>query len=130
MFRGHDRFDGGIFMASSVTDTSEVWDALVDSRVPGIVNRWGGCEHIRPLVGEGTKLEAGELIWMTDCTPHEALPQAHSGHRQFFRVVTPAVSHWFADHSTENPKVPLPSNVTVVQGDKFTNSRDLVGRKC
>mmetsp|Transcript_27917 Transcript_27917/g.47455 ORF Transcript_27917/g.47455 Transcript_27917/m.47455 type:complete len:411 (-) Transcript_27917:342-1574(-) len=120
IFMGPDRFDGGIFMASSVKDTSIVWDALVDSRIPGIVDQHGGCKQLRSLIGKGTKLEAGELIWMTDCTPHEALPQEESGFRQFFRVVTPNISHWYADHSTANPNVPLPSNVTVVHGNKFT----------
>ena len=86
MFFGPDRYDGGIYMASSVAGTSEVWNALVDSRVPGLVDRHGGCEHLRSFIGEGIKLEAGELIWMTDCTPHEALPQEASGYRQFFRV--------------------------------------------
>ena len=67
-------------------------------------------------------MDAGELIWMTDMTAHEALPQKESGFRQFFRVVTPSVSHWFADHSTKNPKVPLPSNVKVVHGNKFESN--------
>ena len=119
MFYSKDHYEGGIFMASSVADTSEIWDALVDGKVPGIADRQGGCEHLRGLIGQGTKLEAGELIWMTDCTPHEALPQKESGYRQFFRVVTPCVTHWYADHSTENPEVPLPLNVTVVRGNKF-----------
>jgi hypothetical protein len=121
MFWGPDKYEGGIYMASSLGGTSKVWDALVDSKVPGIVDRHGGCEHLRGLIGEGTTLEAGELIWMTDNTPHEALPQKESGFRQFFRVVTPSVSHWFADHSTANPKVPLPSTVKVVHGSKFEN---------
>jgi len=123
VFFGPDRYEGGIFMASSVADTSEVWDALVDNRVPGIVDKHGGCEHLRALCGPGTKLEAGELIWMTDCTPHEALPQNESGLRQFFRVVTPYVSHWYADHSTANPKVPLLDHVRVMKGSKFKNAR-------
>ena len=106
-------------MASSVSGTSQVWDALVDKSAPGIVDKHGGCEDLRPLFGTGSKLEAGELIWMTDCTPHEALPQTESGFRQFFRVVTPYVSHWYADHSTANPKVALPSNVKVIHGNKF-----------
>ena len=59
---GHDRFEGGIFMASSVSNTSEVWDALVDKNCPGIVDKHGGCEYLRPLLGKGTKLQAGELI--------------------------------------------------------------------
>lgn len=108
-------------MASSVSNTSEVWDALVDKNVPGIVldDKHGGCEHLRGIIGPGTKLEGGDLVWMTDCTPHEALPQESSGYRQFFRVVTPYVSHWYADHSTTNPKVSLPNHVKVVHGSKF-----------
>jgi len=117
--RGSDTYEGGIFMASSMGNTSEVWDALVDNRMTGIVDRHGGCEHLRALIGEGTKLDAGELIWMTDCTPHEALSQKENGYRQFFRVVTPGITHWYADHSTENPKVSLPPYVTVVRGSKF-----------
>lgn len=112
-------YEGGIFMASSVTDTSRVWDALVNNWVASIVDKHGGCEHLRCLLGEGTKLHAGELIWMTDCTPHEALPQAKSGFRQFFRVVTPYISHWYADHSTKNPKVEVPDDVTIVYKSKF-----------
>ena len=37
-FLGPDRYDGGIFFASSVQDTSKVWNALVDNRVSGIVD--------------------------------------------------------------------------------------------
>eukprot|EP00980_Cylindrotheca_fusiformis_P007918 scaffold1696_cov166-Cylindrotheca_fusiformis.AAC.4 len=122
VFFGPDRYEGGIFMASSVANTSEVWDALVNKNAPGIVDKHGGCEYLRPFFGKGTKLQAGELIWMTDCTPHEALPQEISGHRQFFRVVTPHVSHWYAAHSTMNPKVDLPSDVTVVHTSKFRES--------
>eukprot|EP00526_Cylindrotheca_closterium_P000475 CAMPEP_0113651054 /NCGR_PEP_ID=MMETSP0017_2-20120614/27202_1 /TAXON_ID=2856 /ORGANISM="Cylindrotheca closterium" /LENGTH=373 /DNA_ID=CAMNT_0000563677 /DNA_START=73 /DNA_END=1194 /DNA_ORIENTATION=+ /assembly_acc=CAM_ASM_000147 len=116
---GTDRYEGGIFMASSVSNTSEVWDALVDKNYPGIVDKHGGCEYLRPLIGKGTKLQAGELIWMTDCTPHEALLQETSGYRQFFRVVSPYVSHWYADHNTSNPKVDLPKSVKIVKGNKF-----------
>lgn len=86
VLRGHDFYDGGIFMAASQKDTSKVWDALVDSRVPGIVDRHGGCEHLRGLLGEGVALEADELIWMTDLTPHEAIRQNECGIMQFFRV--------------------------------------------
>ena len=120
VFYGPDRYEGGIYIASSVSNTCEVWDALVDRTVPGIVDQHGGCEHLRGILGhQGTKLQAGELVWMTDCTPHEALPQERSGYRQFFRVVTPYVSHWYADHSTPNPNVPLPDHVQVIQGSKF-----------
>jgi hypothetical protein len=127
VFFGPDRYEGGIYFASSVSNTSCVWDALVDKAVPGIVDRHGGCEHLRNIVGPPTNLQAGELIWMTDCTPHEALPQAECGYRQFFRVVMPTVSHWYADNSTLSPKVPLPDHVQVVHGSKFGNISTLGG---
>lgn len=114
-----DRYEGGIYMASNVANTSEVYDALVDKNIPGIVDKHGGCEHLRPLLGPSTKLAANQLIWMTDCTPHEALPQAASEYRQFFRVVTSQISHWFAQHSTPNPYVAIPENVVVVKANKF-----------
>mmetsp|Transcript_18520 Transcript_18520/g.34481 ORF Transcript_18520/g.34481 Transcript_18520/m.34481 type:complete len:402 (+) Transcript_18520:146-1351(+) len=119
VFFGPDHYEGGIYFASNQSGTSRVWNALVDSSVPGIVNNGGGCEHLRPWIGKATELEAGELIWMTDRTPHEAIVQESPGHRQFFRLVMPYVNHWYSDHSTPNPKVPLPDTVKIVEGDKF-----------
>ena len=108
-------------MASNMEGTTEVFDALVNKNINGIVDRHGGCKHLRDLIGPGTVLKANQLIWMTDCTPHEALPQPRSGYRQYFRVVTPNISHWFADHSTPNPLVPVPDHVVVVYGNKFVD---------
>ena len=119
VFFGPDKYEGGIYIASNRSDTTTVWDALVDSSVPGLVEKGGGCEHLREWIGSGTTLQANELIWMTDRTPHEALPQQESGNRQFFRLVMPYVSHWYAEHSTANPKCPLPDHVNVIEGDKF-----------
>jgi hypothetical protein len=118
-FYSDDSYEGGIYFASSVANTSVVYNALIDKSIPGIVDKHGNCEHLRRFIGPGTKLEAGQLIWMTDRTPHEAIPQEEGGHRQFFRVVTSKVSHWFAQHSTPNPNVPLPSDVIVVEENKF-----------
>jgi hypothetical protein len=101
----------------------------VEKNVPGIVDRHGGCEHLRGIIGDGTKLQAGELVWMTDCTPHEALPQKEAGHRQFFRVVTPYNSHWHADHSTPNLLVNLPDGITVIHGIKFASLDSSLKRK-
>ena len=114
-----DRYEGGIYMASSVGNTSEVWDALVDTNKKGIVDRHGGCAHLRSIIGEGTKLKANQLVWMTDKTPHEALPQEVSGYRQFVRVVTSEISHYFVDHCTANPLVTVPDHVVIVPGNKF-----------
>jgi hypothetical protein len=120
-FSDGDTFVGGIFFASSVDDTSVIYDALVDKAIPGIVDNHGGCESLRRLVGPGTKLSAGELVWMTDRTPHEALVQPTTGIRQYFRVVTSNVSHWVAEHSTPNPLVALPEHVVVVHENKFAS---------
>jgi hypothetical protein len=113
---GPDKYEGDTSMASSVANTREVCDALVNKNVPGIVDKHEGCELLCPLFGRGPKLHANELIWMTDCTPHEALPQEPAGHRKFRDI---CVSHWYADHWTEDPKVNLPSNVSVIHGSKF-----------
>jgi len=66
VFRGADRYEGGIYMASNMPDTSAVYDALVDKNIKGIVDKHGGCEHLRPLLGPVTKLKANQLVWMTD----------------------------------------------------------------
>jgi hypothetical protein len=119
MFRSPDAYIGGIYFASNIKGTSVVYNALVDKNIQGIVDKHGNCEHLRPFVGPGLALGAGQLIWMTDRTPHEAIRQEEDGYRQFFRVVTSQVSHWYARHSTVNPNVPLPDDVIVVEEDKF-----------
>jgi len=118
-FNSPDVYKGGIYFASSVANTSVVYNALVDKTIPGIVDSHGNCEHLRKFIGPGTMLDAGQLVWMTDRTPHEAIPQERDGYRQFFRVVTSQISFWFAQHSTPNPNVALPDHVTVVHENKF-----------
>lgn len=86
----------------------------------GAVDTHGGIDHLRPYVGKGKKLPAGLLVWLTDHTPHEALPQIESGYRQFFRLVTADISVWFAAQSTPNPKVPVPSHVEIIGESKFS----------
>jgi len=113
-----DEFLGGLYIASTISNTTAVWDALIDSKL-GAVDTHGGIEHLRPFVGKGKKLPAGLLVWLTDRTPHEALPQERGGYRQFFRLVTADISIWFAAHSTPNPKVPVPSHVKIIGESKF-----------
>ena len=52
-------------------------------------------------------LEAKRLYWITDTTPHEALPHYGSQPvpRQFFRVVAGGLALWYSQHSTPNPMV-------------------------
>jgi len=66
---------------------------------------------------------AGELVWMTDRTPHESLPLRAGTRRQYFRLVTGPVSGWFERHSTRNPAVSdadlARAGVVVIREDKF-----------
>ena len=48
-------------------------------------------------------MKSNTIYWITDRTPHEALPLAHQTYRQYFSLVTHEVSLWFEDSSTKNP---------------------------
>jgi hypothetical protein len=119
--RGRGVFRGGIYMASTVTGSCRVWNARVrDLARPGVVGPLGDVEHLRHRLGEGSTLRAGELAWMTDATPHESLPLAAGTRRQYFRLVGPRVSAWYAAHSTPNPLgVRPPDSVLIINGSKF-----------
>ncbi|KAF0693398.1 Aste57867_15651 [Aphanomyces stellatus] len=112
---------GGIFMASTVANSCGVWNVFVeDSR--DIMGPLGDMEHFRDVLDETAhgylELEANELIWMTDETPHESLPLPTAQFRQYFRLVTSNVSHWYADHSTPNPLGTQPT-ASIIHGPKF-----------
>jgi hypothetical protein len=114
---------GGIFLASNIANTTAIWNCRVRNDGGDIVGPHGSIERCRSLLGPATRnLDAGELIWMTDKTPHESLPITSNTtqRRQFFRLVIGEVTAWFADHSTPNPTgFPLPANVRVVHGNKY-----------
>ena len=64
--------------------------------------------------------EAGEMVWMTDRTPHESLPIPAGTQRRYVRLVCSDVAAWYADHSTPNPLgVAPPTHVEIIHGDKF-----------
>ncbi|KAI9364019.1 hypothetical protein DFJ73DRAFT_792773 [Zopfochytrium polystomum] len=79
----------------------------------------------------GVTLPAHEIAWMTDRTPHESLPPpvGETGEggkpvvfRQYFRLVTSAVTVWYAAHSTRNDEcgvAPPTPDVRIVEGDKL-----------
>ena len=55
---------GGIFLASSVSNSSRAWDCEV---APEAVGRLGDIEHLRwALPGEGNILKPGQLYWITE----------------------------------------------------------------
>ena len=67
--------------------------------------RLGDIEYLRCALPKSSchELEAGQIYWITDRTPHESIPLEAGTERQFFRIVTSTVSYWYKDHSTENP---------------------------
>ena len=63
----------GIWMATNVPGSCAVWDAQI--RTPGsVTDAHGGIEQLRAALGPGTSAPAGQLCWITDRTPHEAVP--------------------------------------------------------
>ena len=151
------KFVGGLFMASSVSDSCHLYNALVP---PQLIRRGGDVEHLRTVldkhfpgkpisrartpsdptvyyehagmpyghmheydhdsVGAPISLQAGELVWFTDRTPHESVPLRAGQHRQFFRLVTGGIDTWYAAHSTPNPLGIQPQAKRIVHYNKFT----------
>lgn len=120
-------YGGGFYMASNVSNSCRLFSAMIKDH-PDVVGPLGELEHIRTLLPEGCNMEAGELVWLTDKTPHEAVPVAEDCTRQFIRIVTSSVSAWYENHSTHNPLgiKPDPAITRIVTGDKFEAIREMV----
>jgi hypothetical protein len=96
----------GIYMASNVDDSCEVWPALIDDPAE-VTDDHGSVEHMRSyMLRSGVrpiKLKANSLTWITDRTPHESLPIKSSVYRQWFRLVVGPISVWHSKHNSWNP---------------------------
>jgi hypothetical protein len=105
----------GIFMASNTSNSCRIWDALVDK--PGHL---GDISHLSHLFSKDQShvMEENTLYWLTDQTPHEALPLKYSQIRQWFRLVTSDVGLWYRRHSTENP-LGIKPKCKVIEENKF-----------
>lgn len=113
----------GIFIASNVSGSSAVYACEVSDH---LADRHGALPDAarRGLDGYRRVLEAGELCWITDRTPHESLPVDHGVtgpvHRQFFRLVVGPIDAWYSRHNTPNPLgVRPPDGVDILDHDKF-----------
>ncbi len=95
----HFDYVGGLYMASNVADSCRVWNCKINN-LEMVVGPLGDLEHVRSVLGEGETLDAGEVVWMTDSTPHESLPLPAGTHRQYFWLVTSNVSVWYAGNCT------------------------------
>jgi hypothetical protein len=125
------RRKGGLYMGSNVSNSCRIWNCkLTDPEA--IVGPLGSVEHLRECLGEGDIMEAGQLWWLTDLTPHESLPMEQSVHRQYFRLVTSSVGMWYEQHNTANPLgiVPDPQITQVVAHNKFHEADGLLQEGC
>lgn len=100
--------DKGVYMAST-DGACEVWDELAHDR-----DYQGACA----VTTRPEKMKASTLYWITDKTPHAALPSTEGTVRQFFRLVSDEVSVWYSQHNTKNPRGILPS-CEIVDYNKF-----------
>ncbi|KAJ3098156.1 hypothetical protein HK100_005162 [Physocladia obscura] len=115
--------EGGIFVASNIDESFRAYECLVEN--VDTVGHLGDMSHMRDVIafqsfGE-ILLKANELLWITDRTPHESLPQKKAGFRQFFRLVTSELSLWYQEHNTANELGILPG-CDVIKGNKFKGS--------
>lgn len=118
--------EGGIYLASNTPNSTAVWNCRVHDTYGDMVAPHGSLERMREILGEPAKvLEAGEIVWISDRTPHESLPLKQATKRQFFRLVVGEISFWFSNHSTANPLYELPSSVQIVEGNKFEMTKNL-----
>lgn len=125
------RIHGGIFCASNVANTTAVWNCQLHDPQAHVIRRHGSIEHCRRLLGKPSKLlQAGEIIWMTDHTPHESLPMPYTSQRQFFRLVVGNVSAWFTEHNTPNPLGYQPNThdpeMQLIRTNKYVLCQELI----
>lgn len=121
----HEMAMDGIYMADNVSDTCQIYPALID-HPETFVDRHGGLEHARAHLGDPVKLEKDRLYWLTDRTPHECLPtlapegdvNATQVNRSFFRLVVGGIDVWYSKHCTPNPLGILP-DCPISDEDKF-----------
>lgn len=120
----------GIYMASNVTGSCTIYPTLIrDPSADGVTDAHGGIEHFRGRLGAPRTLQAGQVCWFTDRTPHENVTPPPSllpaeavakgtYRRQFFRLVMGPISVWHARHNTPNPCGLQPA-APVTYDDKF-----------
>lgn len=112
----------GIYMASSVDDSCALYPALIE-RPWEVTDAHGGCECMRYRLPPPALMKANKLYWITDRTPHEAIPSPSGGYRQFFRLVVGSISTWYAKHNTPNPL--CDPDAPISYDDKFTGKPGL-----
>eukprot|EP01084_Bolivina_argentea_P019769 36774_1 len=119
----------GIYMMSSVDDSAAFWGCkIIKANDKEVIGNLGDIEYLRSSLPDKKRhfMKANKLYWLTDRTPHEALPMKENGYRQFFRLVTHKVGLWYTQHSTGNPNgiVPDPKITMVIEKSKFRKKKE------
>lgn len=104
----------GVYMASTDGDC-RVW-----RHVTSRVDHFGGLLDGEPQ-SVSEKMKPNGLYWMTDKTPHEALPADTDHFRQWFRLVVGKVGAWYTHHNTPNP-LGIQPNARLVTSNKFESN--------
>ncbi|KAG9398520.1 hypothetical protein AC1031_014303 [Aphanomyces cochlioides] len=95
---------GGTYMASNVILSCRDYNSMIQN-VHEVAGHLGDVEHLRWILDKhGEKRYVHhELFWIPAGIPYESVPLQMTQHRQYFRLVTSSLTHWYADHSTPNP---------------------------
>lgn len=102
---GRGQFDGGIYHASTVSDSCRMWNVLLPRESSAALAVGCDLDHLRGVLDEvalAVQPRANDIYWMTDATPHESLPLKEGTYRQYFRLVAGNVTAWWKKHSTVN----------------------------
>jgi len=102
--------DRGVYLASS-DGRCRAWDCTSLD-----VDHMGALPEPE---ADSLVLDPSALYWITDRTPHEALPSKVAHYRQFFRLVSEDIGAWWQQHSTPSPFGVAPKS-PVVHGNKFS----------
>lgn len=102
---GRGAFSGGMYQVSSISDSSRMWNVQIPWYTTSILGNGSNLDYLRGVLDEAAEAvvpRANEMYWMTDFTPHQALPLKQGANRQYFRLVTGKISGWWKEHSTAN----------------------------
>ncbi len=119
----------GIFIASNKSNTTALWNYRLHNTHGDMIGKHGSIERCRCILGKPDKLlQAGELIWMTDCTPYEllSLKENNNDYCQYFRLVVGEIPCWSAYNNTANPMgYDVPDNIPILYWNHYTLPKEI-----
>jgi len=108
-------YNTGIYIASS-DGGCNVYDCQIEKS-----DNLGGIS--KKIKASKINCSPNNLYWITDRTPHEAIPVKKETKRQFFRLVSENISVWYSQHNTPNP-FGIKPNCKIDDNNKFELSKE------